>query len=130
MLILTSILGILRRWYFLVAALIAVMFVFGTVLAIGITGDRVFPGVSTHGYPMYNYNDYYQYVYMIKSGQEGILYFRNVYTHSDTIPMVIGPQYTLFGFLTGFIIQNPYTAYAIFRLLALGGFLSAIFMLI
>lgn len=57
------------------------------------------PGITKYGYPININNDYYAYLYFIKSGLEGKLYFENVFTDVSQPKQITEPHYFIVGFL-------------------------------
>jgi hypothetical protein len=63
--------------------------------------------------------DYLQYISIIRSGQEGSIFFINQYSELNHPPMFLQAHYSLLGFITGLFDINPFFAFTLARYIAL-----------
>jgi hypothetical protein len=75
-------------------------------------------GSSLYGFPMNLFGDYYSYVYFIKSGLQGKLYFENVFTDEKQPIQFTEPHYFLFGLLFAPFNKNAHELFMLLRIIA------------
>lgn len=73
---------------------------------------------TEYGFPTPYPMDLMQYVWMIKSGQEGRLLFHNQYSEQYFPPMLLQPHYNILGLLTAPFRISPFHVYTIARFVA------------
>jgi len=83
---------------------LSILFVFlvgiGSVFATKSVFEQRLVHSSTYGFPLPYLHDYFQYISMIKNGQQGTLLFHNQFTEENFPPLLLQPHYHLIGLLS------------------------------
>jgi len=104
---------------FFCCAALSVSFVLLTNFAMILRYERSNPGSTMYGFPFPYLMDYLQYISIIRSGQEGSIFFINQYSELNHPPMFLQAHYSLLGFITGLFDINPFFAFTLARYIAL-----------
>ncbi len=82
-----------------------------------------------YGYPQYFLKDYFQYIYLVRSGQQGKLLYEDAFRYDDVSPYILEPHYPVIGLFSKPFTTSPFKAYAIARVVSLGILLGGVILL-
>lgn len=89
------------------------------------------PGSSVYGFGAHIPGDFFQYIYEVKSGMEGTMFFRNIYTNEGTVRlMILEPHYNILGMIGRLLKYSPFIVYQGAYFFSLVTFLIALYLLI
>lgn len=111
---------------FFVTLISVFAFALFTNIAPRVIAEKRQPGSTIYGFPTPWLNDYFQYISIIKMGQEGKLLYHNQYSEEYFPPLLLQPYYNILGVMTKPLGIDPFQAFFLAMLLSLCALIATV----